>query len=298
MARCFAGRPAQPWRWPGRERVMVRLMTAMGRTPAATMVSAASAHSSRSSSDGELVDEGRERLEVERTHEEGERKLLHGVNEHEERRDEEARAHEREVDATKGRPGSRTEGAGRPVHTRSDPAEARVEGPIGERHEPGAVAQHESRDGAAQEQTPSTGRRGRGTTRPRNCRSRPGDRGGPPRAPLPVPRSPRWPPPPRRASRGGARAARRRQGRDRGWSSGRRRRRRAGGCCPRRRDTRVDAPRRETRRRSLRAPRPGARTRAAREAHTRRRRPRPPPARADTPEAPSPGVVVAWTRPR
>ena len=46
-----APRVGQPARWPGRERVMVRLMIATGRMPATTMVSAASAHSSRSSSE-------------------------------------------------------------------------------------------------------------------------------------------------------------------------------------------------------------------------------------------------------
>ena len=49
--RCFCRYAAGTFRWPGRERAIVRLITMTGTTPAATMVRAPSAHSSSSSSE-------------------------------------------------------------------------------------------------------------------------------------------------------------------------------------------------------------------------------------------------------
>ena len=90
---------------------MVRLMTATGRN--------ARGHDGERTERAlleqlvgrELEHEGGEGLEVERAHEQGERQLLHGVDEDEQGRDEQARPDQGKVNASQGRPGPRAEGA-------------------------------------------------------------------------------------------------------------------------------------------------------------------------------------------
>src|SRR5215831_1722912 len=101
-------------------------MRMTGRMPTATMMRAASEPCSKLPRGGELVDIGRERLDVERTQEQRRRQFLEAINENPQRRPEDRRLGERQVDRTRECPWSCAEQARDVVELRRNARKSRL----------------------------------------------------------------------------------------------------------------------------------------------------------------------------